>query len=144
MNIETPLVWDDSFVTGIAKIDEQHKVLVNTLNEAHTRLAGMPTREILDDITRNLLSYALYHFETEESLMQDHAYASERPEDSAKHHQEHRDFSQTVVNLRNGIKEGQLVSREELIGFLSHWLVNHILFTDKKLGTYLADCKPGN
>lgn len=138
MNIEIPLVWNDSFVIGIAKIDEQHKVLVNTLNEAHARLGDQPTREILDDITRNLLSYALYHFETEEMLMQEHAYMAAHPEESVRHHQEHRDFSQTVVNLRNGIKEGQLVSREELIGFLSHWLVNHILFTDRKLGAYLA------
>ncbi|MBK6741957.1 MAG: hemerythrin family protein [Hydrogenophilales bacterium] len=138
MNIDIPLAWNDSFLTGITKIDEQHKVLVNTLNEAHARLGDQPTREILDDITRNLLSYALYHFETEETLMQEHAYQEACPEESAKHHKEHRDFSQTVVNLRNGIKEGQLVSREELIGFLSHWLVTHILFTDQKLGAYLT------
>jgi hemerythrin len=139
MHLDIPLVWSDSYATGIAKIDEQHKVLVNTLNEAHARLGDQPTREILDDITRNLLSYALYHFETEEVLMQAHAYTSERPEESTRHHQEHRDFSQTVVKLRNGIKEGQLVSRDELITFLSHWLVNHILHTDQKLGAYLAE-----
>lgn len=138
MTINIPLEWNASLVTGIESIDEQHKVLVNILNEAHARLAGTPSREMLDDITRNLLSYALYHFETEETLMQTHAYAAEHSEDADRHHQEHRDFSKTVVDLRNGIKEGHLVSRDELITFLSHWLANHIMFTDKKLAAHLA------
>ncbi len=139
MPIEIPLTWNDTFLTGVSHIDEQHRVLVNTLNEANARLGGQPNRQLLDDITRNLLSYALYHFETEESLMQASGYHQAHPEDDAKHHMEHREFSQTVVNLRNGIKAGQLVSREELISFLSHWLVNHILNTDKKLGAYLVE-----
>lgn len=139
VTIEFPPVWNDSFATGIAKIDEQHKVLVTTLNEANIRLGVEPSRELLDGITLNLLSYALYHFETEEGLMQASGYGIARPDDDAKHRQEHRMFSQTVVKMREGIKEGQLISREELIGFLSLWLMNHILYTDKKLGAYLAE-----
>jgi hemerythrin-like metal-binding protein len=139
MAINVPLAWNESFLTGIAKIDEQHKVLVNTLNEAYTRLGDTPNHELLDGITRNLLSYALYHFETEESLMKASGYHEVHPENNEQHHAEHRGFSQTVVDVRNGIKDGRLVSREELISFLSNWLVNHILNTDKKLGDYLTE-----
>jgi len=138
MQLAIPLVWNDEFLTGIARIDEQHRVLIDTLNEAHNRLGEAPNSELLDEITRNLLSYALYHFETEEALMQAHDYALGSPEAHEKHHTEHRVFSQTVVQMRSGIKNGQLFGREELISFLSHWLVNHILNTDKKLGAYLA------
>jgi hemerythrin-like metal-binding protein len=139
MKIEIPLIWNDDFVTGVARIDEQHRVLVNTLNEAHARLGDNPNRDLLDDITRNLLSYAIYHFETEETLMQASDYRAAHPEDEARHQAEHRDFSKTVVGLRNDIKDGQLVGREELISFLSNWLVNHILSTDKKLGAHLIE-----
>jgi hemerythrin-like metal-binding protein len=143
VTITIPLQWDESFVTGIAKIDEQHKILVDTLNEANARLGDIPNPELLGEITRNLLSYALYHFETEEALMQANDYAATCPEDSARHHREHRDFSQTVVNLRKGIQAGQLVDRQTLITFLSEWLVNHILHTDKKLGAWLAEHRTG-
>ena len=60
------IVWNDNLVTGVAEIDEQHRILVNSINEANTRLANNISAEILDQITRDLLSYALYHFETEE------------------------------------------------------------------------------
>ncbi len=139
MDIDIPLTWNDSFLTGIERIDQQHRVLVNTLNEAHARLGESPNREMLNDITRNLLSYALYHFETEESLMLESGYHEVAPGDDERHHAEHRAFSKTVVDLRNGIKDGRLVGREELISFLSNWLVNHILNNDKKLGAYLAE-----
>lgn len=139
MDIEIPLTWNDNFLTGVARMDDQHRVLVNTLNEAHARLGDTPNRDLLDDITRNLLSYALYHFDTEESLMLASGYLEAHPDEEERHRAEHRAFSQTVVNLRNGIKDGRLVGREELISFLSNWLVNHILNTDKKLGAYLAE-----
>jgi hemerythrin len=28
-----PILWNDSYLTGVDRIDEQHKVLVDTLNE---------------------------------------------------------------------------------------------------------------
>ncbi len=133
-----PILWNDSFLTGINRIDEQHKVLVNTLNEANARLCGIITRELLEQITRDLLSYAIYHFETEESLMQEFDYAGLSAADETKHREEHRSFSHQVVSLREGLRDGRLVTREELLSFLNNWLVNHILHTDKRLGTFLT------
>ncbi len=132
-----PIIWNDSYLTGIERIDEQHKVLVNTFNEANARLSRGVTREILETITRDLLSYALYHFETEEALMQQYDYAGQSAEHEARHRQEHRSFSQQVVTLRNGLRDGRLISREELLSFLNNWLINHILHTDQHLGEFL-------
>ena len=133
-----PILWNDSFLTGVDRIDEQHKVLVNTLNEANARLAVNITRELLEQITRDLLSYAIYHFETEESLMQQYDYVGLSAADADRHRQEHRSFSQQVVTLREGLRDDRLVTREELLSFLNDWLVNHILHTDLHLGKFLA------
>jgi hemerythrin len=132
-----PIIWNDSYLTGIDRIDEQHKVLVNTLNEANARLVVSVTRGLLEQITRDLLSYAIYHFETEEALMQEYGYARLAAADDEKHRQEHRSFSQQVVALREGLRDGRLVSREELLSFLNNWLINHILNTDKHLAEFL-------
>lgn len=137
MQSHDPILWNDSYLTGIEAIDRQHQVLVNTLNDANARLSGLVTRDLLEDITRDLLSYAIYHFETEEALMREYDYAGGSGDSAAKHQQEHRNFSQQVVSLREGLRDGRLVSREELLSFLNQWLLNHILNTDKRLGAFL-------
>ena len=133
-----PIIWSDAFVTGVREIDEQHRILVNTLNEANARLAENPSLEFLAQITRDLLSYALYHFETEEKLMQEYGYREERAADAEAHLQQHRSFSAKVVAVRDGLKGGTPIAREDLLGFLNDWLVNHILNTDKKLGAHIV------
>jgi hemerythrin len=136
------LVWSDSFSIGVVEIDEQHRILVNTLNEANSRLAKDSSAELLEQITRDLLSYALYHFETEEGLMQQYGYSAEAGTDAEIHLQQHRSFSSKVVSIRNELKAGILISREDLLSFLNGWLVNHILNTDKKLGAFIVAKRP--
>ena len=131
------IVWNDELVTGIAKMDEQHRILVNSINDANIRLAGNLSAELLNQISRDLLSYALYHFETEEELMQEFNYAGGSAEASEAHLRQHREFSSKVVEVREGIKAGNLISREDLLTFLNGWLVNHILKTDKRLAEFI-------
>ena len=131
------IVWNNDLVTGVAKMDEQHRILVNSINEANTRLASNLSAEILNQITRELLSYALYHFETEEELMREFNYSVASPSDSEAHMRQHRDFSTKVVAVREGIKAGNLISREDLLTFLNGWLVNHIHKTDKQLAEFI-------
>ncbi len=50
---------------------------------------------------------------------------------------QHRDFSGKVVGIRNALKAGNLIEKDELIEFLIHWLIHHINHTDKKLGSFL-------
>jgi hemerythrin-like metal-binding protein len=129
------IAWNDTLVTGIDKIDEQHQILVSLFNEANTKLTANNNAEFLEQITRDLLSYALYHFETEEELMQKYGYTEDKIDDT--HIRQHRSFSTKVVAVRNDIKSGILISREELLSFLNGWLINHILNTDKRLAAFL-------
>ena len=133
-----PIIWDDTLATGVLDIDEQHQILVNTLNEANASLTDDSPLELLEQITRDLLSYALYHFETEEKLMQDAEYPKLRPEEADLHLEQHRAFSAKVVAVRNQIKSGTRIPRDELLSFLNGWLVNHILSTDKALAAFLT------
>jgi len=130
--------WNDKLLTGVAEIDEQHRILVNSINEANTRLGNEEVNAaVLEKITKDLLSYALYHFETEEELMQEFNYVQDHGEDSEAHQRQHREFSATVVSVREGIKAGKLISREDLLTFLNGWLINHILNTDQRLGEFI-------
>jgi hemerythrin len=135
----TPLlVWNDSYATGVEEIDEQHMILVHTLNEASEKLARDSDIETLEQITQDLLSYALYHFETEEELMQEYGYNETETETEAQEHLlQHRSFSAKVVAVREGISSGTPIEPADLLEFLNNWLVNHILKTDMKLGAFI-------
>lgn len=138
MTGHAPIEWNDSFATGVPEIDEQHRILVNTLNDANARLADDVDIDLAEQITEDLLSYALYHFETEEELMQKYGYLGASTAEAEAHLQQHRSFSSRVVAVRDSLRAGIPISREELIGFLNHWLVNHILNTDKRLGAFIV------
>jgi hemerythrin-like metal-binding protein len=134
----SPLLWNESYNTGVSEVDEQHRILVNTLNEANVKLTDESSLELFEQITRDLLSYALYHFETEEGIMKECGYAEENLTEYELHLHEHRSFSSTVVSIRDGLKLGKRVPRDELLAFLNNWLINHILHTDKLLGAFVA------
>lgn len=137
-SVQQLLVWDESFATGVTEIDEQHMILVHTLNDASVRLAGAAGIDQLERITQDLLAYALYHFETEETLMQEYGYEEGAAQDAARHLEQHRAFSAKVVAVRDNLKAGTPVAPADLLAFLNQWLVDHILNTDKRLGAFIG------
>lgn len=141
--VQQLLVWDDSYATGVAEIDEQHMILVHTLNDASLKLAGDVRIEQIEQITQDLLAYALYHFETEEALMQEYGYDEGAPQDASMHLEQHRAFSAKVVAVRNDLKAGIAVAPADLLAFLNQWLINHILNTDKRLGAFIVARRGG-
>jgi len=137
------LEWTDALKTGVKEIDEQHMILVHTLNDAAEKLSHEATAEILGQITQDLLSYALYHFETEEELMQEYGYREAEGDGMQRHLDQHRAFSGKVVAVREGIKAGNLIAPQDLIGFLNDWLVNHIQHTDQALAAFVLSKRKG-
>jgi hemerythrin-like metal-binding protein len=139
--IHDPLVWNDTFVAGVPEIDEQHMILVDLLNRVRVKLLPEPDNKEMERIILDLLSYALYHFEMEERLMDEYGYGSGRPQEANAHLEQHRFFSEKVVSVRNALISGEEISAEELLRFLSQWLVDHILKTDFKLANYIQRCQ---
>nr|CRH05628.1 putative Hemerythrin-like metal-binding protein [Candidatus Magnetococcus massalia] len=131
------LIWCDEYVTGVQEIDDQHKILVHALNEASEKLSKDFQVSTMEKIVQDLLSYAIYHFETEEELMDEHGYLEDGQGLYQTHLDQHRSFSSKVVEIHEGLKIGTPVPASELLEFLNQWLVNHILNTDKKLASFL-------
>lgn len=138
MRNPAPIEWNDAMLTGVAEIDAQHRILVDTLVEAQAKLTGNPNDPLFEQITRDLLAYAIYHFDAEERLMRQHGYATSDPDEAAAHLAQHRRFSEQVVALRAEAREGKPGSREALLAFLQNWLINHILSSDQRLGRFIC------
>ncbi len=136
-NTFQPIEWTEEMATGVAAIDKQHHFLVDTLQDANKKLLHGNDEASLAQISKDLLSYAITHFETEEKLMQRYGYEAACPEEARHHIAQHRDFSHQVVAVCDQLREGRTVSSEEVLKFLNHWLRDHVLGVDQLLGAFL-------
>ena len=133
--------WSESLMTGVDEIDRQHRVLVNTLNEIIESLPGGCDEALAERITRDLLGYALYHFEMEEELMERHGYGDFSSFDARSHVAQHKAFADRVSELRERFNGGSRLDLERLVRFLHDWLTNHIMGSDVRLGQFILDAR---
>lgn len=128
------LVWDKILSVGVEEIDEDHRKLLdifNTLNQAVMKKESM---EYLAAILEELINCTAWHFSHEERLMLKHRY----PEADA-HKAEHRELIQNVWELQEEILRSGKPVDDGNIEFLERWLTGHILTTDGRLGSFLAE-----
>lgn len=132
--------WNKNFETGIATIDEQHKVLVSLLNE----LAGTLARDNQLEINRvfdELAEYANFHFETEEAIWVEYF-----GDDSwlSSHQLTHSSFLPKVVELKEQDTNKPLIEIiESIVKFLIRWLAFHIIDSDKRLAFVVHNMEKG-
>jgi hemerythrin len=126
--------WDVSFSVNVAEIDQQHKKLVEMVNELHNAMMQGKGRLLLGKIVDGLISYTATHFKTEEKYFEIYGY----PE-TYIHKQEHAAFVQKVTEFREGFEKRKLTLTIEVMDFLSDWIENHIKGTDKKYSRFFNE-----
>ena len=62
--------WSESMSVGIPGIDEQHKKLVQMINELHEAMKARKAADVMGKILDELIRYTTTHFGFEEKLMQ--------------------------------------------------------------------------
>ncbi|MCP4284127.1 MAG: hemerythrin family protein [Gammaproteobacteria bacterium] len=132
-----PFKLNQNYITGVSIIDRQHANLINLVNEASRSLHKDASPARLSKIVKELLSYAIYHFNTEEVLMKRYGYLEMEREDAEAHIQEHRAFSEHIIGLQEKIYGHAYIDTDELIDYLLNWIGNHTLETDKKLSKFI-------
>ena len=127
------MVWDHVLSVGIDEIDEDHRRLVNLFNILNHSVTEGEAPEYLAAVLEELINCTAWHFSHEERLMLKYGY-----EGMAEHKMEHQELIKSAKELQQKILQaGKLVASED-IEFLEHWLTEHILTADMKLGSYLA------
>ena len=125
--------WKDEYSVGIQKIDDQHKKLVEIINDFYTAFTENKTKEKMGDILNLLTDYTQYHFTTEEQYFIDSGY-----QETKEHVEEHEKFTKTVVGFVKDYQAGSSAVTYKLMSFLRNWLQNHILKEDKKYSEHLV------
>lgn len=125
--------WSEQFSVGVAEIDNQHKTLINMVNELHDAMSNGKGGDVLPSILKKLADYTQTHFATEERLMVARSYPSYRA-----HKQVHDSFARDVAELQKKCQSGGALLSIQIMNKLKDWLTNHILNTDKLLGRFLT------
>jgi hemerythrin len=130
--------WKDSYACHIPEIDQQHQRLFEIGNQLYT-LALLQddgkSIEKVQAILSELQAYTIYHFQFEEALQARYHYPS-----LEMHHEEHQSFINTLSEME--IKAIQEDSKDlvlKLIMFVSEWISNHIMISDKKYSKHIHD-----
>ncbi len=128
------LVWDRIFSVGIDEIDEDHHRLVDLFNILNHSVMQDDAPEYLAAVLEELINCTVWHFSHEERLMLKYGYQA-----YADHRAEHQDLIASAKELQHKILAADKLLAIKDLEFLEHWLTEHILSTDMKLGSYLAE-----
>ena len=127
------LVWGEVLSVAVDEIDEDHRKLVNVFNVLDHSVAEGESQEYLAAVLNELINCAIWHFSHEERLMLKHGY-----KEIGEHKAEHRELIATIKKLQQEILQSGKPVSDANIEFIEHWLAEHILTTDMRLGSFLS------
>ena len=126
--------WKDEYNVGIDSIDQQHRKLVNLINQLQTAVDYSTGEEFEREALDELVDYTKTHFIYEEGLMEDNGYP-----DFEAHRAKHRAMIAEVEAVLAEYEQDHDRAMEDAVTFLKSWLINHINGTDKQYSSYLIE-----
>jgi len=125
--------WNESLSVNIGSIDKEHQKLIQLLDEFYASIYQASPQEKLLKLIVGLKEYTITHFANEEYLMAQYEYPG-----FEEHKKEHDKFIQKVVDFEARYKSGRLLLTLEVTGFIKHWIIAHIMGTDKLYSEFLV------
>ncbi|BAH77162.1 bacteriohemerythrin [Solidesulfovibrio magneticus] len=124
--------WTPALSVGVEIIDQEHQKLISLCNKLISNVKGDKDASMITESFKELRAYTVYHFDNEESYQKKISF----PEANA-HAQEHAKLKQDVKAFQQSLYREGFISEESVIAFLKKWLINHVLYQDMKMKTFL-------
>ncbi|NEX19776.1 hemerythrin family protein [Thiorhodococcus mannitoliphagus] len=130
-----PLIeWSQDLSVGIQEIDDQHRVLVDLLNQINEAIHSHHGSDASQAILKELVDYTKIHFAVEESLMRVLGYPG-----YGEHKARHEELIHEVEALQDKLLSGKKGLSFELLHFLKMWLTKHILTEDMSYAPFFLE-----
>ena len=104
--------WTDRFSVHVALIDQQHRKLVQMVNEFHDAIMTDKSKDSLAKLLAGLAKYAKEHFATEEKYFHQFHFSH-----TAEHEKEHKAFVAKVTDMSQRLEQGKMVLAVEVTTF---------------------------
>jgi hemerythrin-like metal-binding protein len=129
------IAWSAEFSVQSPHLDQQHRHLIDIINDFNQALAKGEGAQITYAILNRLVQYAETHFRDEEKLMQMARFPAEY---FNAHLREHEKLTEEIFHhCENWSSYGE-ESLPRIGKFLAEWLLGHILNSDMKYCKYVA------
>ena len=129
-------LWKKSYEIGYPKIDQQHRQLVNLINELADAMKFKEGHSIVDVILDSLIEYVQSHFTSEEKVMREISFPHYN-----EHRREHLQLTKKVLEFKKSYKNEGKINLGEFLDFLCDWLRAHLAGSDKNIASFLAASK---
>jgi hemerythrin-like metal-binding domain len=126
------MAWTEEFRIGIERVDEQHRHLVDLINQLYEAMREGKGSLKLGGIIKELVDYSVEHFSTEEEMFIRRGYAQ-----AQAHKAEHAAFVAKVSDFQREFEAGKIGVTMDVLDFLTLWLKDHILKSDKAYASFL-------
>jgi len=107
---------------------------VALINQLHKAMKLKKGSKKAGAILKDLADYTVYHFGFEKELFEKYAY----PE-TQQHLKIHKDLVDNVIEFKTQFDEGKASLTMDLMNFLTDWLKNHIMKTDRDYAPFLKE-----
>ncbi len=131
------LEWKDEYSVNVKAIDEQHKNVINFINDLSALISPRGIEGEYKPVLEKMIDYADYHFSFEEKYFEEFDY-----EHTEVHKKQHDKYSQKIDDFKKksiNNSEVDIVMVYDMLDFLGDWWVDHILEVDKKYTKTLND-----
>ena len=125
--------WNSTFSVGIKIIDDQHKGLLDLVNDMFNHVTGDPVAEQIyfTKVIKQAIQYIKIHFYTEEKIMIHYNFPG-----YSEHKREHDNFVINVVESIKKFDSSKKLALLEFTKFLKDWVLSHVAIMDKQYFTY--------
>lgn len=126
--------WKDSLLVGVKLIDDEHRKLVNAIDQLMEACMQGKGRAAIEETLSFTVSYTKQHFSDEEKLQAQYAYPG-----MAAHKLLHAKFVSDINAILQEFEQTgpNVALTGKLNKTLVDWLINHISTEDKKLGAHI-------
>lgn len=120
--------WTNSFEVGIDFVDDQHKIIIDLINQLITCYTDNRAKKQQKSVIKGLIDYTEYHFGAEEKYLRSKKHAL-----TDEHKELHSVFIKSLHTFHKDFNSNKVQLNKEIIQFIQNWWTNHIKNEDKKL-----------
>ena len=130
----TLLTWNHACSVGIRAMDDQHGILMDTMNELRQAVVRGCNREQVSEVLDRLIEFTRMHFCSEEQLMEQTGFPG-----LGEHRAQHHSILAQMLQSAHRVQYGTGVEMCALLCSLRDGYLEHIECLDQKYGPWLNE-----
>lgn len=127
VEVKELMPWTNDLVLGIKSIDNEHRVLVDLINDLHRAMKTGQGDSAISRILDKLIDYTVMHFGREEKIFEKIEYS-----DIESHKALHKKLVDQIKGFQRDLRGGKKSLSMDVMNVLMDWLERHIKGVDKK------------